>query len=113
MQLYGASFSLDVMEDWRAHATTQLAELIAKSPVADLSVSSDVHLARAYEKIPALVTEGGYDLVVLGTHGASYAEELLLGGTADRVMRRVRCSVLAVKADSFVYQMAGDVRVSG
>lgn len=39
----------------------------------------------------------GVDLIVLGTKGTSNLHDLLLGSTAERVLRSVPCSVLAVK----------------
>jgi len=38
----------------------------------------------------------GADLVVLGTHGRSGVERLLLGSVAERVLRRAECPVLTV-----------------
>jgi nucleotide-binding universal stress UspA family protein len=112
VQLYGTSISLEVMEDWRAHARTQLDELLSRTPLQGIELTSDVALARAFEKIPEVTKAGGFDLVVMGTHGASYAEEILLGGTADRVIRQLPASVCAVKPDSFAYRLTGDVRVA-
>jgi nucleotide-binding universal stress UspA family protein len=37
------------------------------------------------------------DLIVLGTHGRTGFERLLLGSTAEQVLRRAPCPVLAVK----------------
>lgn len=39
------------------------------------------------------------DLVVLGTRGKSNLREVLLGSTAERVLRQVHCSILAVKGE--------------
>ncbi len=38
----------------------------------------------------------GADLVVLGTHGATGLREVLLGSTAERVVRDAHCSILAI-----------------
>ncbi|MFO0830679.1 MAG: universal stress protein [Phycisphaerales bacterium] len=38
----------------------------------------------------------GADLVVLGTHGTSNLREILLGSTAERVVRDAHCSILAI-----------------
>lgn len=39
----------------------------------------------------------GADLIVLGTRGRSTLRDLLLGSTAEKVLRESRCSVLAVR----------------
>lgn len=42
-------------------------------------------------------TRVGADLVVLGTRGRTNLRDILLGSTAERVLRDSRCSILAVK----------------
>ncbi len=49
-------------------------------------------------EIDAFAREMNADLVVLGTHGRSGVERLLLGSVAERVLRRVPCPVLTVPA---------------
>lgn len=39
----------------------------------------------------------GADLIVLGAHGASDVRSLVLGSTAERVVRQAVCSVLVVR----------------
>src|SRR5207248_1200904 len=41
--------------------------------------------------------ESGIDLVVMGTHGRTGLERLLMGSVAEKVMREAACSVLVVK----------------
>ncbi|MGL6095341.1 MAG: universal stress protein [Fimbriiglobus sp.] len=41
--------------------------------------------------------ENGVDVIVLGTHGRSGVDRLVLGSVAERVMRDAPCSVLVVK----------------
>lgn len=52
--------------------------------------------------IPEVVVAQGIDLVVMGTVGRGGIAGLLFGNTAERVLRRLPCSVLAVKPDGFV-----------
>lgn len=44
-----------------------------------------------------LAREGGYDLLVLGTHGRRGLSHLVLGSVAERVVRQAPCSVLVVR----------------
>jgi nucleotide-binding universal stress UspA family protein len=58
------------------------------------------HLLRegdAAAVIEQVVREEGCDLVVLGTHGRSGLEHLLMGSTAERIIRRCPCPALVVK----------------
>ena len=50
---------------------------------------------------PGIIDEAakvGADLIVLGTRGRSNVRDLLLGSTAEKVLRESACSVLAVRA---------------
>jgi nucleotide-binding universal stress UspA family protein len=48
-------------------------------------------------EIVRYATEAGMDLIVMGTHGRTGLERLLMGSVAERVMREAPCSVLVVK----------------
>lgn len=52
--------------------------------------------------IPEFVVAHGIDLVIMGTVARSGIAGLLVGNTAERVLRKLPCSVLAVKPDGFV-----------
>ena len=41
--------------------------------------------------------DAGIDLIVMGTHGRSGLQRLLMGSVAEKVMREAHCSVLVVK----------------
>ena len=47
-------------------------------------------------EIVELAREGGFDLVVVGTHGRTGIRHALLGSVAERVVRRAGCPVLTV-----------------
>jgi universal stress protein A len=47
-------------------------------------------------EITNLATEGGFDLIVMGTHGRRGFQRLLLGSIAERVVRTAPCPVLTV-----------------
>jgi nucleotide-binding universal stress UspA family protein len=40
---------------------------------------------------------GNFDLIVIGTHGASGLKHVLMGSVAERVVRKAPCPVLSVK----------------
>ncbi len=48
-------------------------------------------------EIVRFARDAGMDLIVMGTHGRSGAERLVLGSVAERVLRDAPCSVLVVK----------------
>jgi nucleotide-binding universal stress UspA family protein len=59
--------------------------------------------------IPEFVVAQGIDLVAMGTVARGGLAGLLLGNTAERLLRKLPCSVLAVKPDGFVSPVGLDV----
>jgi nucleotide-binding universal stress UspA family protein len=49
------------------------------------------------DEIVRFCRDAGIDLVVLGTHGRTGVERLLMGSVAEKVLRDAPCSVLVVK----------------
>jgi nucleotide-binding universal stress UspA family protein len=54
------------------------------------------------EAIPEFVVSEGVDLLVMGTVARAGIPGLLIGNTAERVLRKLPCSVLTIKPDGFV-----------
>jgi universal stress protein E len=52
--------------------------------------------------IPEFVVSEGIDVLVMGTVARGGIPGMLIGNTAERVLRRLPCSVLTVKPDGFV-----------
>jgi len=50
-----------------------------------------------YEEIVRIAREQGYGLIVIGTHGRTGLDHLLLGSVAEKVVRRAPCPVLTVR----------------
>jgi nucleotide-binding universal stress UspA family protein len=48
-------------------------------------------------EIVRYAADTGIDLIVMGTHGRTGLERLLMGSVAEKVMREAPCSVLVVK----------------
>lgn len=61
--------------------------------------ANEVHLLSGYasSEILRLAEEKNFDLIVMGSHGLTGLAHVLFGSTADRVVRRAPCSVLAVR----------------
>jgi nucleotide-binding universal stress UspA family protein len=51
--------------------------------------------------LPAYVADRGIDLVVMGTVARVGVPGLLMGNTAEQMLRKLWCSILAVKPDGF------------
>lgn len=53
-----------------------------------------------FVEIARCAQEGGYDLIVLGTHGRTGIGHALIGSVAERVVRKAHCPVLTVNLPS-------------
>jgi universal stress protein A len=51
----------------------------------------------APDEITSFASEGGLDLIVMGTHGRRGIKHLVLGSVAERVVRMASCPVLTVR----------------
>jgi len=69
-----------------------------------------VHLIRgqAREEIPALAKRLGSDLIIMGTVARTGVPGLLMGNTAEAILDRIDCAVLAIKPPGFVTPIALD-----
>jgi universal stress protein E len=56
----------------------------------------------ANEEVPALANEIGADLVVMGTVARTGVPGFILGNTAETILNRLDCSVVAIKPPGFV-----------
>ena len=52
--------------------------------------------------IPELAAKLEVGLIVMGTVSRTGVDGLLIGNTAEKILRQVDCSVLAVKPDGFI-----------
>ncbi|MBY0457130.1 MAG: universal stress protein [Gemmataceae bacterium] len=48
-------------------------------------------------EITRYAADAGIDVIVIGTHGRTGVDRLVMGSVAEKVMRDARCSVLVVK----------------
>ena len=75
----------------------RLAVLSQRASSEGLSTESLVRMGRAHSEIPDTAKATATDLIVMGTHGHAGLKHVLLGSTAERVMRHSPCPVLMVR----------------
>ena len=80
----------------RESATKALEKLA--TGLTGLKAQTRVDSGAASQRISELAKTDGYDLIVLATHGYTGLKHVLLGSTAERVVRFAPCAVLVVKA---------------
>ncbi len=59
--------------------------------------STEVMLGKPFQQILQLAEQGKMDLIVMGTHGRTGLEHVIVGSTAERVVRRAKIPVLTVR----------------
>lgn len=86
----------------REHADKVLRETCEKLEgiCKDLTVTSDVLFGSPESRIVETAEETGCDLIVVGSHGYSRWERLLLGSVSQSVVQHAHCSVLVVRAET-------------
>ena len=63
-----------------------------------VSVVGQIVEGRPYEAIVETAREKGIDLIVMGSHGRTGMERLLMGSVTERVVGHADCAVLIVKS---------------
>lgn len=122
-QRYGAKLYVQhVVEMWRhPSASFAAAADLYMQFCADLTDEGKAHLQRfvgahspmgffpdcvigegmAMDSILGFAQQEDVDLIVMGTHGVRGFDRLILGSVTEKVLRRARCSVLAVHRSSW------------
>ena len=86
-------------EEWSASAHRALWETLSGD-----KLGAAVHVLQGEPRdvIPAHAAEHDVDLIVGGTQARSGVSGFLIGNTAEDLIRRSRCAILAVKPPGFV-----------
>lgn len=88
-------------EDLEAELRESSQELL--TPILDAADNAEVEVVEAviegrpYEQLVEYVTENAIDMVVMGSHGKSGLSRVLLGSTAEKVVRHSPVPVLTVR----------------
>jgi universal stress protein A len=95
---FGPMTSGEVEDRLVDRSAQALKELAATLQVPSERVSARVERGRASSEIVRVAQEEKADLIVIGTHGYTGMAHVLLGSTAERVIRKAPCPVLTVRA---------------
>jgi nucleotide-binding universal stress UspA family protein len=87
--------SIDELE---AEALERLQDLIPDNPEKEMSIERRVVRGSPAKTIAHQAKESEADLIVVGTHGRTGLARMLLGSTAEALLRKAPCQVLVVKA---------------
>ncbi len=94
----------------KAHDTFQK---IKESPYLEgIAVTEVVQFERAFQGILSFSKKNDIDLIVMGSHGVSGAEELLIGSNTEKVVRLSEVPVLVIKKEIGEFKMKNFVFAS-
>ena len=81
----------------RANAAMEGLVASAQPTLKGLACTTEVASGRAFDEIVRRARDWKADLIVLGAKGMTSLEEIIVGGTAERVTKEASCSVLVVR----------------
>lgn len=87
-------------DDLRQAAEARLSTLPGPQWQSKLAVSRNVAMGTPFVEVVRYAREHEIDLIVLGTHGRGAIAHMLMGSTAERVVRKAPCPVLTVRPES-------------
>ncbi len=85
------------ISELREHANRELGALQA-GQFRDVKTTSDIREGQPFQEIVDAARDTGADLIVMATHGHTGLQHILLGSTAERVVRHAACPVLVVRS---------------
>ncbi|MEM9328012.1 MAG: universal stress protein [Bacteroidota bacterium] len=83
----------------------KLEELLTQEPYQGIKAFYKLKIGNPYHEISFEINEEKAELVVMGTAGASGADEYFVGSNAERVVRRAQCPVITLREPSDVAEI--------
>jgi nucleotide-binding universal stress UspA family protein len=85
-----------LMQKAEKAAQEQMRDLVQKTNWDGIQVEQSLEIGHAGQQICARAQDHGADVIVTSTHGTTGLKHILLGSTAEYVVRHARCPVLVV-----------------
>jgi len=89
----------------KASADNQMKEIVDQRIPKDAVVDTAILFGKPSVEILKYAREENADLIVMATHGRGALSHILMGSTAERVVRKAPCPVLTVKHPKQVFTM--------
>ena len=85
------------LDELRKDADRQFIDVEKHAAGSGVSIRKRIEFGIPSQRIETVATEQQADLIILGTHGRTGLQHVLVGSTAERVVRTGPCPVLSVK----------------
>lgn len=86
-----------MLDDAREHFEEQFKKIIQRARDLDVELQTDIAVGHPVEQIVHRAETDHVDLIVLGRRGKSRWEKMLVGSTAEKVLRYAHCPVMVVR----------------
>jgi nucleotide-binding universal stress UspA family protein len=86
-----------MLDDAREHFEVQFKKIIERAKSAGIDLQTDIAVGHPVEQIVHRAEIDRIDLIVLGRRGRSRFEMMLVGSTAEKVLRYAHCPVMVVR----------------
>lgn len=86
-----------MLDDAREHYEEQFKKIVQRAKELGVEVETDIAVGHPVEQIVHRAEVDHVDLIVLGRRGKSRFEKMLVGSTAEKVLRYAHCPVMVVK----------------
>ena len=97
----GESIPEDWLESMLKHSDEQLEKIIKTGNISRNHFTGVTVQGDAFNAISRYANDNNIDLIVIGMHGRTHAiHHYLIGGLADRIVRKAPCPVLIVPAEN-------------
>jgi len=106
--IYGEGMLPLDADEFLGYAKEQLDNL--HLPLDDIRAERRLEAGDAANEVMRVAKQIRADLIVIGTHGRTGVSRLLMGSTAEQIVRRASCPVLTLKTPLPEYATVLDVR---
>jgi nucleotide-binding universal stress UspA family protein len=86
-----------MLDDAREHFEAQFKKIIQRAKDLGVDLQTDIAVGHPVEQIVHRAETDHVDLIVLGRRGKSRFEKMLVGSTAEKVLRYAHCPVMVVR----------------
>src|ERR1700683_1325081 len=86
-----------MLDDAREHFEAQVKKIVQREKELGVELQTDIAVGHPVEQIVHRAEIDHVDLIVLGRRGKSKFERMLVGSTAEKVLRYAHCPVMVVR----------------
>jgi nucleotide-binding universal stress UspA family protein len=95
----------EIYETLKKQAMKKMARMVTEANARKIKTATLIRDGVPFAEIIACAKELKADMIIMGSHGRTALEQMLVGSVAEKVVRKAPCSVLVVKHPKQVFRM--------